>query len=324
MRLYIIGNGFDLAHDLKTSYWHFREYLERNEEEFLVEFEKLYGYYPYDPDEYHVSPEQQKDALKKRNDMLYEVLWREFEFKLGKPAEFEFDIVCDSAIDEMNELESGPIGIEDTLNQCFEEQFGFVANLQVFLLKWAKQIRLNKAIVRKDELKNSTDLFLTFNYTPTLECLYGISKERICHIHGGIPPYCEDAPVIGHGNTESIRQWQQWKEENDNIFDEGGASKCIAISNFYSRTLKDTRKRLERNGKFFSCLDRTSEVMVIGHSLGDVDMVYFEKVVEMSGKDIPWVVVFHNESEKERMENRIKDLGISKVKLIPTHEYWDR
>lgn len=25
--LYIIGNGFDIAHGLDTSYWNFREYL---------------------------------------------------------------------------------------------------------------------------------------------------------------------------------------------------------------------------------------------------------------------------------------------------------
>lgn len=40
--LYIIGNGFDLAHGLSTSYWKFREYLEREHQEFLYEFEHLY------------------------------------------------------------------------------------------------------------------------------------------------------------------------------------------------------------------------------------------------------------------------------------------
>ena len=29
--LYIIGNGFDKGHGLKTSYWNFREYLEKYE-----------------------------------------------------------------------------------------------------------------------------------------------------------------------------------------------------------------------------------------------------------------------------------------------------
>ncbi|KAI4447639.1 hypothetical protein C823_002158 [Eubacterium plexicaudatum ASF492] len=38
--LYIIGNGFDKGHGLKTSYWNFREYLEKYEEDFLVQMEK--------------------------------------------------------------------------------------------------------------------------------------------------------------------------------------------------------------------------------------------------------------------------------------------
>ena len=70
MKLYIIGNGFDRAHDLKTSYWDFRCNLEQNEEDFLVEFEKLYGKYPYDPDDYHVPTEKREEAIKHHNDWL--------------------------------------------------------------------------------------------------------------------------------------------------------------------------------------------------------------------------------------------------------------
>ena len=36
-KLYVIGNGFDRGHGLKTSYWNFREYLEKYEEDFLVQ-----------------------------------------------------------------------------------------------------------------------------------------------------------------------------------------------------------------------------------------------------------------------------------------------
>lgn len=37
--LYIIRNGFDIAHGLDTSYWSFREYLNDSCPEFLQEFE---------------------------------------------------------------------------------------------------------------------------------------------------------------------------------------------------------------------------------------------------------------------------------------------
>ncbi|MER2149505.1 MAG: AbiH family protein, partial [Ruminococcus sp.] len=38
--LYVLGNGFDLAHGLKTRYWDFRTFLDKNHSEFLTEFEK--------------------------------------------------------------------------------------------------------------------------------------------------------------------------------------------------------------------------------------------------------------------------------------------
>lgn len=41
--LYIVGNGFDMAHKLPTSYWHFREYLEDMHQDFLADFEYLYN-----------------------------------------------------------------------------------------------------------------------------------------------------------------------------------------------------------------------------------------------------------------------------------------
>ena len=39
MKLYIIGNGFDIAHKLPTNYWDFRKYLEYVDYGFLNAFE---------------------------------------------------------------------------------------------------------------------------------------------------------------------------------------------------------------------------------------------------------------------------------------------
>ena len=36
----IVGNGFDLEHGLKTTYWDFREYLEENYLDFLKDMKK--------------------------------------------------------------------------------------------------------------------------------------------------------------------------------------------------------------------------------------------------------------------------------------------
>ena len=49
--LYIIGNGFDIAHGIPTTYWRFREYLEKVNLEFLLTFEQLYDIEPLDDTE---------------------------------------------------------------------------------------------------------------------------------------------------------------------------------------------------------------------------------------------------------------------------------
>lgn len=41
MKLYIIGNGFDLNHGRKTSYRNYRDFLEENYPEIIRKFEAL-------------------------------------------------------------------------------------------------------------------------------------------------------------------------------------------------------------------------------------------------------------------------------------------
>lgn len=46
--LYIFGNGFDIAHGIKTLYAAFREFLKENHESFLTTFESMYNIQPLD------------------------------------------------------------------------------------------------------------------------------------------------------------------------------------------------------------------------------------------------------------------------------------
>lgn len=66
--LYIIGNGFDIAHNLPTSYWHFREYLEDMHQDFLADFEYLYN---IDEIEYNVS---RVDSVELDCDKIYDLI----------------------------------------------------------------------------------------------------------------------------------------------------------------------------------------------------------------------------------------------------------
>ncbi len=124
-----------------------------------------------------------------RDDALYKYLWRSFEFELSHANEIEMEERSQSVLEVMD-LDGGLIGIEDTMDDYWEE-YHFIEMLNHYVWKWAKQIRLNRAYPRKTcFIENTKDYFLTFNYTSVLERVYQISSDRICHIYGGLTPYC--------------------------------------------------------------------------------------------------------------------------------------
>ncbi|MFT8351733.1 AbiH family protein [Clostridium saccharoperbutylacetonicum] len=96
MKLFIIGNGFDRGHNLKTGYWDLRTFLEKRYPNFLYSFESNYNIYSGFSDE-------EKQQL----------LWNEFESNL---ANIDEDIIIDNAV-------SIDIGIGDTLYSYFSEEF---------------------------------------------------------------------------------------------------------------------------------------------------------------------------------------------------------
>ena len=82
-----------------------------------MEFEKLYGFYPFHHHDGHLSENQQRELVRQRDNILYEELWRDFEFSLGHADETEIQGICETAVDSMQYLESGPVQIEDTLRE---------------------------------------------------------------------------------------------------------------------------------------------------------------------------------------------------------------
>ena len=126
--LYIIGNGFDKAHGLKTSYWDFRTYLESTHWEFLQAFEKLYGFEPLDDLDPYV-PEGAKLRWEK---MLQGELWSRLEDNMGHPNIAQMENFSDCIVDDLD-LDSGNVGIRDTLDEYWRREYGFIKKLQGYI-----------------------------------------------------------------------------------------------------------------------------------------------------------------------------------------------
>lgn len=118
MKLFIIGNGFDIAHGLPTKYIDFRNYLEEADWGFLTALEAPYGFVP-----------------EGRRDLVEELLWKDFEKNLCAVNE---DEIIDGALSIDMGLEGGDVAIEDTLNEYWEDQYGYIKWLNDYVKDWVE------------------------------------------------------------------------------------------------------------------------------------------------------------------------------------------
>lgn len=323
-KLYIVGNGFDRGHGLKTTYWDFRTYLGKYSEEFLVEFEKMYGIAPIDVSDWRIE-QHYTEITENRNKRVKAILWQNFENDIAS-INIEDMMSFSSSIVESLDLESGLVGIEDTLNQYWENQYKFILDLQEYLYKWVRQVRLSKATQRKREFNNnSNDAFLSFNYTNTLEKVYRVCPEHVIHVHGGLTPFCFDNPIIGHGCKEKVSEYRSLAILADNEFDKASTSINNAIADYFERTLKDTDTCIARHRDFFNELIDVDEVTIIGHSLGKVDFPYFKLVMHKVKPNARWTVFYHTPEERATLIASLNELGLSNTccNLLPTSDFWD-
>jgi hypothetical protein len=184
LQLFIIGNGFDRAHDLPTRYWDFRTYLQQMYPEFLYSFEEEYYIYPSGGDE-----------TKKT------MLWNELETNLANISE---EVIIEQAVSIDMGLECGDVGIEDTLYYHFTDKYKYITLLAKYMKQWVRTIRIRDLPIKTSLINHTNDaLYITFNYTAVLERVYGIDEDRVIHIHGSLRQ--RDGDII---TTKTIQLYQ--------------------------------------------------------------------------------------------------------------------
>lgn len=305
MKLFIIGNGFDKGHGLKTDYWDFRIFLNRCYPEFLYKFESKYNIYPG------------LDNEDKKN-----ILWKEFEKNL---ANIEEDLIIENALSLDIGLESGDVGIEDTLYDYFSQELEYINKLPYYLKLWIQSISIRDVQVNTNMINaKNKDMYINFNYTGVLENVYKIDKSNITHIHGSLQKYDNDL-VIGHGNHDKIEQIEEKincdrikqlckkTTKAEGILDEKEISIFRAIENYYLNTYKDVN--LHKH-KLWNLINKDiEEVIVIGHSVGEIDMPYFRDINALLGQKPKWYIYYHKKNEKKIIHNNIRKCGVMEKQI---------
>ena len=315
--LYLLGNGFDIAHDIKTPYSAFRAFLAEKYDSFLRQFEAMYNIYPLDDTE----PWYTEGAQKRWDESVLKGLWKSFEEEIGNPDVDRMHDMAESLIDGMPEE-----GVKDTLDYYWKEEYCFSEFFPKYVLEWLETIDTSKAICKKDALvNNQSDLFINFNYTDTLERVYGI--KNVLHIHGGVPSCSDIPPIMGHGNKYLIDLYRRKADDAQQEFIEWEESICNAIANYCEALYKDTDSIILLNEDFFSSLHDVEQIVCFGLSFGDVDVPYLERIQREINPTTKWKVYYHGSESYKRLRDVFGILGISRryeVYFLKSDSFWDR
>lgn len=302
--LFIIGNGFDLAHGIPTKYSDFRKYiinlypeaLEFRDE--IIHIEQCHEIYE---DEFAA------EILLSTMDKVCGEDWSNFESAL---ADINFgnklpNMVCDDdwSEDERNNMWGAYLMYMDQLTSGF---INCTPHWQEFFRMWIKGVE-HKLESGKYTSKNNlyqlfskpNTQFFTFNYTKTLQKLYGIKK--VIHIHNR----CGQKLIFGHGEDDIMYgAYHKYDEHNE---------EPIIGSSFLDDMVmsfkKDTTSPLKKYNDFFKKLDAsTNQVYSYGFSYSKVDGIYIKEIIKRIHSEAIW---FFTEFEAQDREA----LRIKKIRL---------
>ena len=251
MTLHIVGNGFDLAHGIASSYADFKDYAWKHGDQYLMGL--LETCYP--------------DA-NPWNGELY--LWSDLERALGN---LDFQAAFEASTDDI-QLEDGHEGryiaqMEDAPEFLLGMMFD--AFHRVFE-DWVNDIDNNVDPIPNLSHFGGGDNYLSFNYTDTLEKVYGVPRNRINYIHGR--RNSNDEIIVGH---HAVVNANDHLSDDPMVYEYQGYDN---ITNEVNKQRKLTSDIIANNSEYWQSLGQVDKVMVYGHSLTDVDMDYFHEVAK--------------------------------------------
>lgn len=315
--LFIIGNGFDLAHKIKSSYEDFRLYLVSLLEKITG---RKYGDYDFTDSsdiitiDYSQCPENELLTIlfflscaegMSSIDNCYskEVQWKNIEKSVG---EFNYDAFSWIYVDESN------IDKEYRANWINEDMFSpyidVLTKIPEYVKRWIKQVDISNARVSKNlntYFKPNTK-FICFNYTSTLERIYSVKKQKICYIHGNVNS--GQTIYFGHGNNYTYDDYIN-SIDNPNYF---SVAEGYTVINDMLR--KPVEKIINDNLGFFESLKNIDKIYSYGFSYSEVDQPYIRMICEYIPSTTEWYLHSYPDlKEKENFKKVIRQCGFDGV-----------
>ena len=294
--LYLIGNGFDLAHGLKTSYndfllWYLNNFLKKafrkdHYEDDLLKIDRHGLHYNLPNDFTSVKDISQKlkeldYKLKAKYDFFGNIIENYRDYK-WVDIEYEYYMAL---VDLYKSLDSGALIKESIitqlieLNHCFDsikkKLVEYLAGLEISQKIVHKQIeqilRENEGVEKQSVSENSYKLFVNFNYTSTIKLydndLIYKDKLKVVNIHGELNDE-DNTEIFGYGD-EMDPHYEKIENLNNNNFLKNIKSFGYLRTNNYQLV----NSFIEGDGKEFT-------VKILGHSCGLSDRILLNTIFE--------------------------------------------
>jgi hypothetical protein len=303
--LYIIGNGFDIHHGINSSYRNFRDWMYENEPTIINDVEETYG-------------------------CCDDEWWADFENQLGTLDVLEYarDIASENLPDLMSDhcdrtWNDAQIEVEQNLD-------GLYSNLRGCFSRWILQLSAPKR-EKMITLVKKNSLFLTFNYSKTLENLYKIPSDQILHIHGCIDD--NEEFILGHGvgrdelqamlakndpeppSSDDPEEYEQWRMEYESQHQFHQQLAEEAAVNGVASQEKPVASLLMRYKDFFDGLYDVTHVHVYGMSFSEVDAPYLDRVAKSTRK-AEWEISDYQGGCENKIKSFIGSHKITNFKVV--------
>ena len=282
----IVGNGFDVNHGLPSSYANFKEWLRANDK-------SLY------------------DFLDRYIDVSGE-WWNNFERNLSGinvPQLIKETPLKDSQMPTIKGLPpsfSHPASWKlDDIHEKISTRF----------TEWVKT--LDDIDAKKTIDLPKASLYISFNYTCTLERVYGISENRIVYIHG--KALRGDELIYGHGKNQFVLErdvMQRYGLYRSNDFFKAGTYGDSEYE--LTQHISYWRKNIQLANHYdvlLPAVKNANMVYVYGLSFSEVDYPYIQWI---TGKnhDLRWLVSWHSENDKKCVSETLRTLGVKAYELF--------
>jgi hypothetical protein len=312
--LYIIGNGFDRYHGLDTRYQTFAFYLQDH-------YSKVHEYLV----QYYGLPDLDREEKESYQDPL----WADFESALTN---LDFETVLDDNTNYLPDLASDNFKDHDWHSYQIAMELivkDLTENLVQAFKEFILAVKFPLTINDRKLLLSTESIYLNFNYTDTLERYYEIEPEQIVYVHEKATDP-DSVLVLGHGispeeftidepqppenaTEEELDTWREYQGDNYDYAYETGKQELMS---YFTRSFKESEAIIENNKAFFENLTDITEVVVLGHSLSEVDQPYFRKVIgSLNNAMLIWRVSFYGNNDLVTHRQRLLGLGLTQRQI---------